>query len=59
MMRPSPMVMRSAAAGEAEQMLLFVSAIALIAGATATIPSVSILCIFAGAGCIILDVILP
>jgi hypothetical protein len=53
------MVMRSAAAGEAEQMLLFVSAIALIAGATATIPSVSILCIFAGAGCIILDVILP
>lgn len=40
-------------------MLLFVSAIALIAGATATIPSVSILCIFAGVGCIILDVLLP
>ena len=53
------MVMRSVAAGEVEQVLLFVSAIALIAGATATIPSVSILCIFAGAGCIILEVLLP
>ena len=59
MMRPSPMVMRSVVAKEPEPMLLFVSAIALIAGATATIPSVSILCIFAGAGCIILEVLLP
>ena len=36
-------------------MLLFVSAIALIAGATATVPGVSILCIAAGVGCIILE----
>ena len=36
-------------------MLLFVSAIALIAGASATIPSVSILFIAAGFGCILLE----
>ena len=37
------------------QMLLFVSAIALIAAATATVPGVSILCLAAGVGCIILE----
>lgn len=40
-------------------MLLFVSAIALIAGASATIPSASLLFITAGVGCIILEVLLP
>ena len=40
-------------------MLLFVSAIALIAAATATMPSVSLLCLFAGFGCILLEVLLP
>ena len=52
------MVMRSVVAKEPELMLLFVSAIALIAGASATIPSVSILCIVAGVGCVLLDLIL-
>lgn len=41
-----------------EIMLLFVSAIALIAGATATVPGVSILCIAAGVGCIILEALI-
>lgn len=39
-------------------MLLFAAAIALFIGASATIPSVSILCIVAGVGCVLLDLIL-
>jgi len=39
-------------------MLLFAAAIALFIGASVTIPSVSILCIFAGVGCVLLDLIL-
>jgi hypothetical protein len=39
-------------------MLLFVSAIALIAAATASVPGVSILCIAMGVGCIILEALI-
>lgn len=40
-------------------MLLFVSAVFLVAATVVTIPSVSLLLIMAGIGCLILEVILP